>query len=353
MGKAIFIDIQEEEFSICLFEVKGSKYEIKENKKYPLSGKYDFSFDAVSDDVENAYLSLPVSSLNFRVIDLPFSDKDRIREVLPYELDGLILGGSDKVVFDHIIVGNSENTSQILAVYIEKNIIREILDKLKSHNLDPVFVTSLELRSLMKDFDLSKLFSPVTLEDEERIALALEEMKAPTVNLRRSEFSYTRDIEKTKKSLRITAVLLILIALALSGSLLYKIVSVRYEIASLKNEIRKDYRDVFPNEKNIVNELYQFKSHMKELKTREEIFIGVKPLDVLLKISQIDRQGVVFNEVTVDRELALKGEAPSLSDIQQAKERLDNIFSDVSIADSKSSAQGRMMFTITAKEKGI
>ena len=62
-------------------------------------------------------MSLPLSSLNFRVIDLPFSDKDRIREILPFELDGMILGGAEKVVFDDIIVGTSDNKYQVLAVY--------------------------------------------------------------------------------------------------------------------------------------------------------------------------------------------------------------------------------------------
>jgi hypothetical protein len=47
----------------------------------------------------------------------------------------------------------------------------------------------------------------------------------------------------------------------------------------------------------------------------------------------------------------LKGETASLSEVQQVKGKLDNIFDEVNISDSKSSAQGRMLFTITAKEK--
>lgn len=352
MSKALFIDIQDKEISTYTFDLKKGRYELKDTRKYPVSDKYNFSFDVVKENIEDAYLSLPLSSLNFRVIDLPFSDKDRIREVLPFELDGMILGGSEKVVFDDIIVGKSDNTYQVLAVFLDKKNIREILEKLKSQNIDPVFITSLELRTLVKDFNLTKLLSPILLEDKERITLAVEEMNAPTINLRRNEFSYTRDRDKTRKSLRVTAVLLILIAFVLSADLLFKIVSTRQEIASLKNEIRKQYQDIFPNEKNIMNELYQLKAHMKELRTKEEVYIGVNPLDVFLKLSQVDKQGIVFNEVTVDRgNLVMKGESPSLSDIQQLKDKLVHLFDEATIADSKSSAQGKMLFTITAKEK--
>ena len=352
MGKSIFVDIKERELNTYIFESKQGKCEIKDSQKYPVRDRYDFSIDGLTEDIENAYLSLPLSSLNFRVIDLPFSDKDKIREVLPFELDGMVLGGSDKVVFDVIVLGTSGDKYQVLAVYADKTVIKKILERLKPYNLDPEFITSIELKSMLKDFTLAGLLTPTGLDNEDRVALAVEEIKKPTINLRRDEFSYTRDIEKTKKSLKLTAVLVILLALVLSADLLLKVISTRQEIASLKNDMRKTYQGIFPGEKNIQNELYQLKSHIKELKSKEEFFIGVNPINLLLNLSQIDKQGVVFNEVTADRgNLTLKGEAPSLSDIQRVKGKLESLFSEVNISDSKSSAQGNILFTITAKEK--
>jgi hypothetical protein len=49
--------------------------------------------------------------------------------------------------------------------------------------------------------------------------------------------------------------------------------------------------------------------------------------------------------------ILLRGEAQSLSDIQKLQDRLKQVFDGVNISDSKASAQGRMMFTITAREK--
>jgi type II secretory pathway component PulL len=353
MGKSLFIDIKDSGLSTHIFEVRGNKWNLKESRNFPLSGKYDFNADEIFvESIENAYLSLPLSFLNFRIIDLPFSDKDRIREILPFELDGMILGGPENVIFDDIIIGASDGKHQVLAVYLEKHVLKEILGKLKSHNVDPVCVTSIELKNSVGNLTPAKLLSPVALKDEDRIALAVEEMKAPTINLRRDEFSYTRDIEKTNKSLKITASLLIFIALVFASDVLLKVISARHEIASLRNEMRKEYREIFPGEKNIMNELYQLKSHMKELQDKKDVFVGVNPLALLSKLSSIDMQGAVINEVTVDRDnISLKGEAHSLSDIQKFQDKLKQAFDGVDISDSRASAQGRMMFTITAREK--
>ena len=352
MSRICFLDFKDQELGKYTVEIRGNSYEIKEQQEFPLSDPYDLPADALSENMGTVYLSLPLSSLNFRVLDLPFSGKEQVREVLPFELDGMVLGGADGVIFDAVTVGMTGNTYQVLAVYIGKNRLREILAKLKVHGIDPVCITSLELKHVLTGFSLSKLVPPVFINNEERVALAMEEMKKPTVNLRRDEFSYTRDVEKTRKSLKVTAVLIIMILLILSADMLFRIISSNREIALLRNEIRKAYLEIFPGERTIVNELHQLKSHIKELKGKEDVFIGVKPLNVLSELAQIEREGARFNEVTIDREnITLRGEAGSLSTVQQLQEKLKKYFEEVAISDSRASVQGKMLFTITAKER--
>lgn len=352
MSRICFLDFKDQELGIYTVEVRGNSYEIKEQQEFPLSDPYDLPADALSENMGTIYVSLPLSSLNFRVLDLPFSGKEQVREVLPFELDGMVLGGADGVIFDAVTVGMTGNTYQVLAVYIGKNRLREILAKLKVHGIDPVCITSLELKHVLTGFSLSKLVPPVFINNEERVALAMEEMKKPTVNLRRDEFSYTRDVEKTRKSLKVTAVLIIMILLILSADMLFRIISSKQEIALLRNEIRKSYLEIFPGERTIVNELHQLKSHIKELKGKEDVFIGVKPLNVLSELAQIEREGARFNEVTIDREnITLRGESGSLSTVQQLQEKLKKYFDEVAISDSRASVQGKMLFTITAKER--
>jgi type II secretory pathway component PulL len=352
MAKDLFIDITDKEINTYIFNVRQGRYELKENRKYPLPEKYDFPAETIAGGFDNVYLSLPAGLLNFRVLDTPFSDRERIREVLPFELDGIMLGGTDKALFDDIIVGKTDNLYQALAVYIEKSAVRDMLVKLNSCGADPVFITSLELRKIVKEFSPEKLLFPINLDDDERITLAMEELHSPTINLRREEFTYTRDIEKTKRYLKTTAFLVMLIAFVVSASLLFQIMTTKNEIAALKNDMRKKYQELFPQEKNIMNEVYQLKAHMKELSGKEELFIGVSPLDVLWKLSQIVKTSAVFYETSADKgNLILKGEATSLSDVQKVKDDLGKFFDDVNISDSKTSVQGKMLFTITAKEK--
>ncbi len=352
MGKSLFIDVREKEIAVYILNKKGERYELLESKKYPVNENDLLSFNKLPGDFESAYLSLPFSHLNFRVIDLPFSDKDKVREVLPLELDGMILGGIDRVVFDEVVIGSSNGKYQILAIYVEKRLIQGILSQLQSYNIDPICITSLELRNILKNFSLERLLNPDAINEQVRTELVAEEIVKPSINLRKDEFSYTRDSEKTKKSLKISGVLFLLIALILLADLLFRIIVTKNEVAFLKDDVRKTYRELFPEEKNIVNELHQFKAHLRELKNREDIFLGIDPLNLLLRLSQIERQDVVFNEITMNKQvLVLKGEATSLSEIQQLQVRLEKVFAEVSISDSKASVGGNMLFTITAKQK--
>jgi type II secretory pathway component PulL len=352
MGRALFIDITDGELNTYTFDGGEGRYELKETRKYPLPEKYDFPAEAIAGGFDNVYLSLPACLLNFRVLDTPFSDREKIREVLPFELEGIILGGTDKALFDDIIVGRTESKNQALAVYMEKSVIRDMLAKLKSCGADPVFITSLELGKIVKEFSPAKLLLPLDLDDNERIALAREEMRSPTINLRREEFAYTRDIEKTKRYYKTTALLVMLIAFVVSAGLLFQIITTKNEIAALKNDMLKKYQELFPQEKNIMNEVYQLKSHMKELSGKEELFIGVSPLDVLWKLAQVGKTSAVFYETSADKgNLTLKGEAASLSDVQKVKDEMGKFFDSVNITDSKTSVQGKMLFTITAREK--
>jgi hypothetical protein len=352
MNKLLFIDIKESEIDAYIFQRRKGSYEVSEVKNIPGAERHRFSLNGLPQDFDTAYVSLPLSSLNYRVIDVPFSDKDKIREVLPFELDGMVLGGSDKVVYDNILLGSSANAYQVLAVYVDKALIRDLLDNCRSYRVDPACITSIELRSMGKEFSPEKLLAPITIDEAERILLAVEEIKAPTINLRRGEFAYTRAIEETKRSLKITAILAILIIAVLSAGILFNIISARTETGRLKKEIRRDYQALFPEEKNIVNEVYQLKSHIKELQEKEQLFSGVSPLALLLNLSRIDKHHASFDEITTQNgNVTLKGEAPSLSDVQDIKAELAQFFDEAAISDSKTSASGAIIFSITAKEK--
>lgn len=357
MKRVAFFDLKEEELSIYILEKNGGTYKVKDTINTPVSEKDLFSIDRTFNDIEESYLSLPLSLLNFRTLELPFSDTSKIKEVLPFELDGLILGSPDSAVFDARVIDERNGKYKSLAVYVMKDTLRRIFEKLKVLRIDPKVVTSIELASLIGSLTLNEeithlLINPKPIASEDRINSAISEIDRPTINLRTGELSYTLDTEKTKKSLKLTAILFVLLLLVFLSDMALTIISTKKAISSIRDDIRKTYTGIFPDEKKITNELYQIKAHLKELKDKERSFIGVSPLQLLLDLTQVSKQGMSFHEITIDKErIVVKGECPSLSDVQQIKSSLEKFLTQVNIADAKPSSQNRTLFTITAKER--
>ena len=75
INKVLFIDIKESETDAYIFQRRKGSYEVSEVKKIPGTERHRFSLDGLPQDFDTAYVSLPLSSLNYRVIDVPFSDK--------------------------------------------------------------------------------------------------------------------------------------------------------------------------------------------------------------------------------------------------------------------------------------
>lgn len=346
-----FIDISEQS-NLYVIEGTGGNFRVKNVTPFDCTKDYDIYVSVIPEDITEFYLSLPLSALNFRILELPFSDKKKILDVLPLELDNIILGGAESVIVDAVILESSEGRSRILAVYIDKALLNKIIAKLKASNIDPKIVTSIELTAILKDFSLEKLLKPVNFAPEERINMIFCELDKNLINLRRGEFSYTKDTDALKKSLKFTGILSVTCLSILLALFLLKMISHERQISEIQNEMKKIYSQIFPEDKKMTAMSYQLKARMKELRDKEKNFTGVSFLDFLSAISEINRGSVTFDVINMDRErVLLKGEAATLSDVQQIKDALSGILSEVKISDSKTSAHGKVLFSITAKER--
>ncbi len=332
-----------------LFGAASGRYEFQDSFEYPEDGA------SVSDavDLTELLLSLPLDLLTFRVLKLPFDDRQKLLKVIPFELENLIMESADTVVFDVVVLGGSGDTFDVLVAYIGKAVLKEILDECASRGIDPEIVTSLELRAALgggpEDVAL-RLVNPEGLGPDDRIRTAGEELLSHTINLRTGPLAYTRGVDKTRKTLKVTVMLLILLALVINAYLAFGIITSKVEASSLRRELRNAYVGLFPNEKKITDELYQMKSHMKEIKEKGDALIGVQPLQFLLDLSQKTVPGIVFYEISLDKDIVtMKGEASSMGDVDRAKMRLSGGLKDVSVSDIKPSAGGKTLFTIVAK----
>lgn len=355
MDRTIFLDLKGKELSIYTIERNGKPVLNQGKLTVSVGEGYSFDIEKAVGDMKEAYLSLPLDLLNFRIIELPFFDMKKVMEMLPFELDGLIIGGTEGIVFDAYPLGESNGIFRILVTYIMKDTLRAILSGLKTSGLDPRVVTSLELSHILgcpaSGRDITGLLlTPEQITDEERVKTAVKELEKPAINLRRGEFAYTADTEKTRKSLRLTAILAALLLLVFFSDAAMTIISLKKENRSIRDEIRKTYVGIFPDEKKITSELYQLRAHLKEMKDKEGSFIGASPLQGLLELTRLSRPGLSLIEITMDKELiVLKGECPSLSDAQKIKKDLEGFLTDVNISETKPSLQNRILFTITAK----
>ena len=348
MEKFLFLDIKDGELGEYLFVYKKGKYESLNIKNSYFSLEGDFPNFTIKDI--NTCISLPLNLLNFRVLELPFHDKSRINEILRFDLEGIILDDISNIIFDSVILDRVEDIYKVLVIFIEKQRLRSILTKLNAKGIDPFCITSIEVRNIVKDFDIDKILNPISLKNEERIDIAKEELKAPTINLRKDEFVFKREFEKEKKAFKVSIILLILLFSLNLINFFINFMAITRESKVIKNDIRKMYQGLFPQENNIFNEIYQIKSHIRELEEKENVFVSVSPLEILMELSRLKRNGLVVSELAVEKNnIIIKGESHSLSIIQDFRDGLNKIYRDVNISDSKELVQGKMAFTIIAR----
>ncbi len=341
------------------FEKSRGAYIKKEVLPVAVSEEYELRLESAPHDIEASYVSVPLSMLSFRTVDLPFSDMKRVREVLPFELDNLILGGSGGIIFDARVLKDSEGTCKFLVVCIKKDSLGKLLDAFRRQGLDIKTVTSIDLVSAFNAFssadEIAGLLmrqSPGSLSAEERITIAAHEVADSTIDLRRGEFVYSGDTEKARKSLKYTLVFGVLLLVLFLSDLSLNSIAMKKESLSIRDEIRSSYTDMFPGERNITSEIYQLKAHVRELKDKEPLFAGISPLQVLLDVTAAGKNGFSFSDIDIEQtRILLKGECRTLSDVQTLRNSLAAFFTDVAISDTKPLVHGKTAFTISAKAR--
>lgn len=299
--------------------------------------------------VDEFYLNIPLNALSFRILELPFKDKEKIRKIVPIELEGLLLSGQGEPVFDVVPLEGRK----VFVVFLDSARLRQVITGLNSSDIDPRVVTSYSLRAALKkgaDEIAGYLMAPDEMSRDERLHAMKEEARSPLINLRTGPVAYTKDTEGIKKKLRVTASLSLILALLVNMFLLYRTMNYRRESSVIRSEIRSIYTTLFPEEKRISDELYQMRSHIKSAKDRADAFAGVHALNFLKEVSKKMAGGIVFNEVSISAEtVTMKGETASMESLGKAKEALTSLLNEIKISDLKNSPEGKTVFTLTGR----
>jgi hypothetical protein len=345
MKKIGFIDIQSPSApyipeAIHLFRDSGTAADFE--KTVP------FGPEETLEGIETFYVSLPVNCLNFRIIRLPFSDSETLKKVIPMELESLILESSETVVFDAVTLNSDEGGAEVLVAYAK---------------IDPCVMTSVDLGVAIGDVHnphepafaeslAGRLINPLDQNETERMEAVRQEILKPTINLRTGPFAYRKDAEKIRKVIWRAAAIALALAFVIHANILLHAMTNRGEIASIRLEMRNLYSGLFPAETKIVDEWYQMQSHMKEIKTKKDAVMGISLLAFLSELSKRMDPHVTYQDIQIEKGLIkMKAEASKMDDLASVKTKLSEFLSDVSLTDIRPAVNGRVVFTVVAKDK--
>lgn len=112
---------------------------------------------------------LDSSSLFFKKIDLPFHDYEKIRAILPFELESSLPIPLSEIAFDFTITHQSETSSSVLVAVIQKKALEEQLSALNELQIpiDSVSIDTIEFYRIAS--------SMTTADGNLHIFIALEE----------------------------------------------------------------------------------------------------------------------------------------------------------------------------------
>ncbi len=114
-------------------------------------------------NITGVYINLPYETSFVREFILPFTDKKKIREIFPFELERLLSFSLDEIIFDYYSYSNFEkNETYIIALGCTKKSILPYLNTLYSNNI-PILGIYSPLDSLFHLFTYTKLDSAIIL----------------------------------------------------------------------------------------------------------------------------------------------------------------------------------------------
>jgi len=338
---------------------------LRRTSSFGLDGM-EFSFDEpLSEDLEASYVSIPVEWLDFRFIELDIPDAGAARDILPFELDGLLLDAPSEYVIEALMapVPETQEAGQapprrVLAAFIKKDRLMALLDGLGEAGLDPRAVTSIELASVsgrLGEADVWELVEGAAHMDEPaRVDQARAEMGSPTINMRRGDFAFRGDMRKGLRSLAFTVSLFVGLMLMLTMVFSLKAVSAGRTADALEDNVLGIYGEIFPGQKpkSARGLSYKVRSKLKELRSKAGSMESVEALDMLMELQRAMPAGggVRLMDITLDRDAVLfKGEGKDLEVIEQVRSAMESFLSDVKITETGKAVSGLTGFTISAK----
>lgn len=274
-------------------------------------------------------LYISIDAFSMRKCVLPHLESEKMREILPFEMEGLFLSPSASLLFDFYPLGASEKGTEGLVFALKKEMAEKYIAPFVTAGLN---ITSLSpvWDDRLTEYGADKELFYKTALNLAPTGLTGEKNKRKTRDAYRTAFLYT------------AAVLLVFIA----G------LSVRYFLilkkeARIKKEVSAVYVSLFPGQKMPPDLYYGVQSKLTELKQNYRAFKGIEVLEILKSISESSRQGVRVKEITMDgNSVMLKGEGTDFVSVDQFRDGLKKSFIEVKLLETKNMPDGKSGFAI-------
>ncbi len=269
---------------------------------------------------DTVVLDLSPSLLDMRIIHLPFSDMEKIREILPYELQRFTLKKTEDLVYDAVLLGkNASDGWDVLVVYLDSDYYNRVMKSLNEKGYDPEIVTSTEIVRAVQEGNLEQL-EELGLEGDELSAFntldSLIANKGKVFNLRQQMLPFTKEFKELKRSKNTASFLLVVFLFTVLLNVTYGFFEKRAKLERLKTQMVELYKNAFPQGNNPVNPLYQMRAKIKSMKEDLAIARGV-PLGALSEINRKWPDGLRVNELRMDKSgMYLKGEAEDVKALE-------------------------------------
>lgn len=164
------------------------------------------------------------------------------------------------------------------------------------------------------------------------------------VNFRSGELAYTKNMDRMRRKLLLTAILAAVFVLLLFSETGLRYYLVKKDLASLNTSISSIYRELLPSRAKAVDEVGELRSEIKRLGAGNTAGNTLLILRQLAEAKPDDVTGIFEAEIDGDQ-VRLKGDARSNQAVQDFRTKAAMNFSGVEVSEIKSKPDGTVSFT--------
>ncbi len=140
------LDIHTEHLAAVVLEQRATEHTVRACGSLDVDGQEQM-YEALAEflqqnafEVDSCILGLPLSLISLRNLTLPFSDRRKMLQVLPLELEEQLLVPIEDQVVDFQVTGRQGTGSHLLVGAVEKEVLHKLLSLLKENGLTPKVV---------------------------------------------------------------------------------------------------------------------------------------------------------------------------------------------------------------------